>query len=236
MTQAVSQPPAPPAAPAVPGAAAGRPTISVPGADGVHHVYTAVDLGALRARKDELSNQLKSADARRHEVQKSLRGASGADKAGLESRLAVLDARIARLESDIEENSSQLASLDATRFSASSGPHWGPDTGNRISDNAMPLAIVFTLFVLSPIAFSLSRTIWKRGSRHVAMPASTDTTQRLERIEQSVEAIAIEIERVSEGQRFVTRIMTETRQGALTPGQPVMEPVLLGADRVVERR
>jgi archaellum component FlaC len=202
----------------------------------VHHVYTAVDLGALRARMDELSHQLNSADARRHEVQKSLRGASGADKAGLESRLAVLDARIARLESDIDENSSQLASLDATRFSASSGPHWGPDTGNRIADNAMPLAVIFIIFVLSPIAFAISRTIWKRGSRPVALPASTDTTQRLERIEQSVEAIAIEIERVSEGQRFVTRIMTDRSQGALTPGQPAMEPVPLGADRVVEHR
>ncbi len=32
---------------------------------------------------------------------------------------------------------------------------------------------------------------------------------RLERIEQAVEAIAIEVERVSEGQRFTTRLLTE---------------------------
>jgi hypothetical protein len=32
---------------------------------------------------------------------------------------------------------------------------------------------------------------------------------RLERIEQAVDSIAIEVERVSEGQRFVTKIMTQ---------------------------
>ena len=39
---------------------------------------------------------------------------------------------------------------------------------------------------------------------------------RLARVEQAVESIAIEMERVSEGQRFVTRILTERPQ---PPGQ-----------------
>jgi hypothetical protein len=37
--------------------------------------------------------------------------------------------------------------------------------------------------------------------------ASSD--QRLERVERAVEAIAIEIERVSEGQRYVTKLLNE---------------------------
>jgi hypothetical protein len=40
--------------------------------------------------------------------------------------------------------------------------------------------------------------------------ASSD--QRLERVEQAVESIAIEIERVSEGQRFVTKLLSERAQ------------------------
>lgn len=35
---------------------------------------------------------------------------------------------------------------------------------------------------------------------------------RLERVEQAVEAIAIEIERVSEGQRFVTKMLNDRAQ------------------------
>ena len=37
--------------------------------------------------------------------------------------------------------------------------------------------------------------------------------ERLERIEQAVDSIAIEVERVSENQRFMTRLMTETQLG-----------------------
>ncbi|MGH7623286.1 MAG: hypothetical protein ACREMU_13165 [Gemmatimonadaceae bacterium] len=43
---------------------------------------------------------------------------------------------------------------------------------------------------------------------------------RLERLEQAVEAIAIEIERVSEGQRFVTKMLSE-RAGTVPEAMPV---------------
>jgi hypothetical protein len=45
---------------------------------------------------------------------------------------------------------------------------------------------------------------------------------RLERVEQAVESIAIEMERVSEGQRFVTKLLIDRAPPApdqLQPGQ-----------------
>jgi hypothetical protein len=44
--------------------------------------------------------------------------------------------------------------------------------------------------------------------------------QRLARVEQAVEAIAIEIERVSEGQRYVTKLL-DARAQPLLEGVPV---------------
>ena len=41
---------------------------------------------------------------------------------------------------------------------------------------------------------------------------STISDERIARIEASVEAIAIEVERISEGQRFTTRLLTEVSQ------------------------
>lgn len=41
----------------------------------------------------------------------------------------------------------------------------------------------------------------------------TEVMHRLERIEQAVDAIAVEIERISEGQRFTTKLLSETRGG-----------------------
>jgi hypothetical protein len=45
--------------------------------------------------------------------------------------------------------------------------------------------------------------------------------QRLERIEQAVEAIAIEMERVSEGQRFTTKLLADrASQSTSVPAVP----------------
>jgi hypothetical protein len=60
-----------------------------------------------------------------------------------------------------------------------------------------------------PLVRALTRR-WDRPS----LPASTqaDVTARLERIEQAVEAIAIEVERIAEAQRFSARLMSEQQR------------------------
>lgn len=197
MTQVkVVQTPAAPAAPAAPGVTVVTPRVinQIPA--------TARDVRALEARRSELSDQLKSATSRRHEVARQLQSASGANRTGLEQRLGVLDARIARLEADIDETGQQLASAPVALVA-----HPDP-IRPTISMNAVPIIIVFTIFVLCPIALAAARAIWKRGSQPKPV-TDRDTAARLERMEQAMDAIAIEIERVSEGQRFVTRLLAE---------------------------
>ena len=46
----------------------------------------------------------------------------------------------------------------------------------------------------------------------------SDVSARLERIEQAVDAIAIEMERVSEGQRFTTKLLSERAGLPASPG------------------
>jgi hypothetical protein len=54
-------------------------------------------------------------------------------------------------------------------------------------------------------------------SRQPQLPG--EVMNRLERIEQAVEAIAVEVERISEGQRFTTKLLSDTRSGKLpAPG------------------
>lgn len=56
-----------------------------------------------------------------------------------------------------------------------------------------------------------------------AQMASID--DRLARVEQAVEAIAIEMERVGEGQRFLTKVLAE-RMPALTDGSASRPPTI----------
>ncbi len=217
--------PAAPAAPAAPGSGAPfvvRPSqLAAPASR-----YTSAEIAALRQRGEELSRQLKSADGRRSGIQQRLQQGQGTDKAGLEKRLTVLDDRIANLELDIEENGRALASPAAAKVMASS------NLGARreqLLDAMVPISIVFTVLVLFPMAFARARRIWRGADvpRQSSLPA--DTIERLERMEQGIDAIAIEVERVSEGQRFVTRLMSE--RAALGAGEAPMEPIRVGAQQ-----
>ena len=69
---------------------------------------TAAELSALKARRSELSNQAQSAAGRRQRLSESLSGKEGADRAGIEARVAVLDQRIMQLENDLSLTGHQL--------------------------------------------------------------------------------------------------------------------------------
>jgi hypothetical protein len=71
------------------------------------------------------------------------------------------------------------------------------------------------------ILYFFARRRWKRALRSAPATTSADSA-RLERLEHGMEAIAIEIERVSEGQRFVTRLLSESPpRSAVGDGQTV---------------
>ena len=217
-----AQAPAPPLPPAVPGGmnVSSRVLNNAP--------MSAQEVAALQARRRVLSDQLQSADSRRKELSRLVKNATGADKAGLEQRIGVLDARLARLENDIDETGKLLASAPAALASTRQAPDFGFTNQRGKMQDVIPIVAILSVFVFFPMAIAMARNIWRRGS----LPASTgpdrESMQRLERMEQAMDAIAIEIERVSEGQRFVTRLLSEQRNGvAIGAGQPAAEPVVV---------
>jgi hypothetical protein len=59
----------------------------------------------------------------------------------------------------------------------------------------------------------------KEASRLDREPNSPLAEARLARIEQAVESIALEVERISEGQRFTTKLLSEQSRPAPRPVQ-----------------
>ena len=70
------------------------------------------------------------------------------------------------------------------------------------------LSGMIIILVLLPLSIAYARRIWKRGAAVVAA-FPKEITERLARLEQSADATALEVERIGEGQRFLTRILTE---------------------------
>lgn len=74
-----------------------------------------------------------------------------------------------------------------------------------------PFMIPITAIIMGglwPLFRAYAKKI-ERSSQTAMIPA--EVTSRLERIEQAVEAVAIEVERISEGQRFTTKLLSEAK-------------------------
>ena len=74
-----------------------------------------------------------------------------------------------------------------------------------------PLGFFATVIVLA-IGIPLVRAFSRRmdsESRNPRLPS--EVTDRLERMERAIDSVAIEVERISEGQRFTTKLLSEGR-------------------------
>ena len=74
----------------------------------------------------------------------------------------------------------------------------------------IPLVFVSSIPVIA-IGYPLARAFARRieNAPSPVPPISHEVVARLERMEQAIDAIAVEMERVSEGQRFTTKLLTE---------------------------
>jgi hypothetical protein len=79
---------------------------------------------------------------------------------------------------------------------------------------AVPLG-AFATAIICAIGIPLARAYSRRMDAEAKYPRIPDeVASRLERMEQALEAVAIEVERISEGQRFTTKLLSEGRGDA----------------------
>lgn len=89
-------------------------------------------------------------------------------------------------------------------------------TGATSHDNGFPPQVVdisiafFIMCGVMVIGWPLARAFGKRLERRGEAPSagSAGTSEQLRRIEQAVDAMAIEIERISESQRFIAKLQS----------------------------
>ena len=201
------------------------PTIPVPPPPpGVQDVDVATlqsQLGSLRVEfaglqaqwnglKSQLDNMLRSNPAR----------------PGVQQQWADVGVRMARVEGDIASLQARIALQQGRPIgvpgAAIQSPWARPDI-------VVPAVSVVSLTLLLPLAIGWARRMSRRAP--AAAPIPSDLKMRLDRIENAVETIAIEVERVSEGQRFVTKVLAgrPAPAGEQASEQPKQQPLALGA-------
>lgn len=82
------------------------------------------------------------------------------------------------------------------------------------------IKIICTTIVVMALGIPIIRSFARRWERQsiAPPPTSPELTGRLERIEQAVDSIAIEVERISESQRFAVKLMAEQQKKNLPGG------------------
>jgi hypothetical protein len=182
---------------------------------------TADEVRALRIKIDDLHKEQQDAASRRANIAGRLDDASPPARAGYEARLAATDRRLLQIESDLTEATAALARADARAIVESVPPSFADVVSRLDGDEIAPLIAILAVFIFAPFSIALSRFIWRRGAGQTRAAVDQAVHQRLDELQQSVDTIAIEVERISEGQRFVTRMLSDSPAVGAGQAEPV---------------
>lgn len=83
--------------------------------------------------------------------------------------------------------------------------------------------VIAVIAIISGTAMAIVKMVLSHRARLTGGPARQELAaieERLTRIEQAVDAIAVETERISEAQRFTTRLLAERNQAETGAGRP----------------
>jgi chaperonin cofactor prefoldin len=189
---------------------------------------TADELRAMVARRDELRSQLESLTEQRSNLAEQIGDLHSSDpavRAGPVARLKAMDERITRLERDIQAADDQVATAKANGVSVPApavdifpSPPATPEvpsfvwtTGEHVPwrermldslQTSGPIALATVVLLGATIYWWISRSVRNQLTKLVAMQSA-----KLEELQRSVDTVAVEVERVSENQRFVTKLV-----------------------------
>lgn len=70
-------------------------------------------------------------------------------------------------------------------------------------------ALIAGTIMIATLAQAIASSIGKRRSKDLPDATLANIEDRLSHIEQGIDAMAVEVERISEGQRFTTKLLSE---------------------------
>jgi len=175
---------------------------------------------AARNMRSELRTQLSRQQSLRSDLRRELdRIDEGSPaRAGIEARLREVDTRISALDQQLAAADQSVA--QAAAVPGAIQPPAPPVRRSGPPDEAWVLGGMFIIFVMMPVAVGFARRMWKRSAMAIA-ELPREWAERFTRLEQAVDAVAIELERVGEGQRYVTNLLADGQRalgaGAASP-------------------
>jgi uncharacterized coiled-coil protein SlyX len=144
---------------------------------------------------------------------------SARERATLSQQLAKANADVGKLQAAVDKLNAKASDLTDAAPAVATSPTFPttappPFGGADVVPTTMIISVVGLVFVGFPLALAFARLLWRRASYTPSAPASqlpAESTRRFDQLEHAVDAIAIEVERISENQRYLTKLLSEPR-------------------------
>jgi hypothetical protein len=184
----------------------------------------AAQLGELRAKAADLKLKLSDLDSRRSQLKDRYDRFQGSDaeRSALRNELSGVQHELTATQVQLETTTEQIDELTTQRemervFSLQQPPGI-PMTAPAMADPFLGPKEVMTIasggFILMlPLVLVLARRLWVRSVPRPSL--DPEESPRLQRIEQAIESIALEVERIGEAQRFTTKLLADRQPDAV---------------------
>ena len=136
-------------------------------------------------------------------------------KATEDARAAVREAQAARAQAEGQARGvpgvpdAPMAPIGIPTIAVTGAP-WERDIPPRVKDVSVAFFVTCAVIIVGfPIMRAIGKRIERGAPTPVAIPAEMQA--QMQHLMQSVDAIAIEVERISEGQRFATKMLSEKK-------------------------
>jgi hypothetical protein len=188
---------------------------------GAPHDAASSQLAGLRARANDLKLRVSDLELRRTQLRETREQASLADRpkynqswANANHELEAAKIQLESVNKDIDEletarDMNRLVMMQPPATIATTAPPADPFLG--------PGEIMSILgggaIMLFPLVLVLARRLWVRGTPRTVL--DLENSPRLQRMEQAIESIAVEVERIGEAQRFTTKLLSDRQPDAV---------------------
>lgn len=186
---------------------------------------TRAEYDALNLQRSELRSQLRQTENRRAELTAQRQIADASTRTGIDGRIAALDQRIPVLERQILQADELIAAATGRIAAAPTLPPTprppgapaiadAPHTTTILLPNATDFmsSTLGRVMVIEAAAFLLIGFVaWRYTMRWMEKRLLGRDTggAHAAKLQQSIDTIAVEVERISENQRYVTKLLAE---------------------------
>lgn len=180
---------------------------------------------AAKAYREAIQDQYDRIREVRSSIAQGLRDGENrvqADISGLEARLKQLDEQLLDAQKQLNIADARVAQAASVPGAILPPPPRDntPDWEDVLAGGAM-----LSFALLFPFAIAYSRRIWRRSAK-VTVTLPPDVATRMQAMEEAIESVAVEVERIGEGQRFMTQALSEQPKYV---GAGAAEPIMVRA-------